>query len=482
MTQRLLRARRPTAIATRLAVLIATVTVALLLAAALGMYWVFTASLVSEDRRFLLAKLDVLRVILAHLPDNPMALEEEVTWEGGASAYVPFFARVVEAGGRVMRETPGMARVAPVAAFPAPPERSGPAFGAFRSDGHRYVLAAGWSSPAHGGEPLRLQVALDTSRDQALLASYRHGLLAVVCIGALAAVAGGVAVARRGMHPLGEIVRSVRDVSSRRLDARVGETQWPVELRELAAAFDAMLDRLQDAFTRLSQFSANLAHELRTPIATLRGATEVALSRARSGDEYRELLTESLEQYDRLAQMIDGLLFVARAESGETSPARTCLDAATEVATVCEFFAPLADERGVRVEAGGSTTVWADTVLLRRALSNLLANALQYSAAGGVVRVEVGGDGAGGVLVSVADAGCGIPPDELPHVFDRFYRGRRARVAHPEGSGLGLALVHSIMELHGGRATVTSEIGRGTTVTLWFPPCLGDEYPGAAAT
>jgi two-component system heavy metal sensor histidine kinase CusS len=467
--------RQPLAIATRLAVLIAAVTVALLVAATLGMYWVFTTSLAQEDQRFLLAKLDVLRVILVHLPDNPMALEEEVSWEGGASGYVPFFARVLDAGGSVIRETPGMTPALEVARFPNPKYGATPGFGRARAAGRTYLLASGWSAPAAAAGPFRLQVALDTSRDEALLGGYRRALLAVLAAGVLAAVVGGVALARHGMRPLAEIARTVREVSSHRLDTRVGATPWPTELRELAAAFDAMLDRLEDAFARLSQFSANLAHELRTPIANLRGAAEVALSRTRGSDEYRELLASSLEEYDRLARMIDGLLFLARAESGEAVATRAALDAAGEVTAVCEFFTPLAEERGVRLLRHGNASVCADAILLRRALSNVLANAVQHTPAGGEVRVTVADHGGAGVEITVRDGGPGIPPAELRRVWDRFYRGAGARAENPQGSGLGLAIVRSIMELHGGRATISSDEGGGTTVMLRFPPPPGTD-------
>ncbi len=235
------------------------------------------------------------------------------------------------------------------------------------------------------------------------------------------------------------------------------------------SALKGALDRLKDSHARISQFSADLAHELRTPINNLRGEAEVALSRSRTADEYREVLESSLEEYARLSRMIDSLLFLARAESPETQIERKWFGAREEIAGVRDFLDAIAEEQGVEVTCHGNELLNADPMLFRRAVSNLLTNALQHTPRGGKVCISVKKLSDASVEVSVSDTGFGIPPEHLPRIFDRFYRVNHAR-SQPKGMGLGLSIVKSIMDLHGGSVTIQSERGAGTIASLRFPP------------
>lgn len=231
-----------------------------------------------------------------------------------------------------------------------------------------------------------------------------------------------------------------------------------------------MLDRLQDSFTRLSQFSADLAHELRTPINNLRGEAGVALSKARTTEEYRRTLESSLEEYARLARLIDNMLFLARADGRAASHlTRSSFDARKEIEGVCEFYEALAEDRGVEVCCEGHGAVNADPVLFRQAVSNLLSNALNYTPRSGRVLFRLR-EHDRAFEVCVSDSGCGIPPEHLPHIFDRLYRVDSSRSQHPNGAGLGLAIVKSIMTLHEGAVEAQSTAGQGTSITLRFPP------------
>jgi two-component system heavy metal sensor histidine kinase CusS len=253
------------------------------------------------------------------------------------------------------------------------------------------------------------------------------------------------------------------------LHERVNPARWPRELTALATAFDQMLDRLEKSFARLSQFSADLAHELRTPINNLMGEADLALSRVRAPDEYRRVLESSLEEFAKLARTIDGLLFLARAEHPETQVQRAALDARKEIDAVREFYDAMAQDQGVDVRCEGDAALHADPLLLRRAVSNLLSNALQYTPRGGRVVMSAAASPDGGAVVRVTDSGVGIEPEHLERIFDRFYRVDPARSRFPRGVGLGLAIVKSIMDLHRGLVTVQSEPGKGTTVSLQFP-------------
>jgi two-component system heavy metal sensor histidine kinase CusS len=262
------------------------------------------------------------------------------------------------------------------------------------------------------------------------------------------------------------MTRSLKRIGPKQLHERIPPEGWPRELRPLAVAFDEMLDRLEDSFTRLSQFSADLAHELRTPIANIRGEGEVALTRARTPEEYREVIESSVGECERLSAIVDNLLFLARAEAAEGHIPRTLFDGRAAVEKIAAFYEPIAEEHHTVITCTGEAEIHADPMLFGRAVSNLVENALRFAPAGGTIQISLAA-GPARSQISVKDTGCGIAAEHLSRVFDRFYRIDSARSS--EGSGLGLALVKSIMDLHGGAAVVESEVGRGTTVVLTFP-------------
>lgn len=231
-----------------------------------------------------------------------------------------------------------------------------------------------------------------------------------------------------------------------------------------------MLMRLEDAFTRLRRFSADIAHELRTPVNNLRGEAEVALGKARTADDYRAVLASSLEECARLARLIDTLLFLARAESPHTKLTYEDLDVARELQRLQAFYAPAAEEAGIALTITSTVemALRGDRTLLHRALGNLIENALTYTPTGGRITLTAERQD-GQVTITVADSGRGIPAEHLPCVFDRFHRVEQAR-SNAEGHvGLGLAIVRSIAVLHGGTAAIASTVGQGTSVTLRLP-------------
>jgi two-component system heavy metal sensor histidine kinase CusS len=231
-----------------------------------------------------------------------------------------------------------------------------------------------------------------------------------------------------------------------------------------------MFDRLEDSFTRLSQFSADLAHELRTPIANIRGEGEVALTRARTPEEYREVIESSVGECERLSGIVDNLLFLARAEAAEGHIQRTLFNGRAAVEKIAAYYEPIAEEHQTVISCVGEGDIDADPMLFGRAVSNLVENALRFTPAGKTVQISIAA-GAGHSQISVKDTGCGIAPEHLPRIFDRFYRADSSRSS--QGSGLGLALVKSIMDLHGGSAVVESAVAQGTSVTLTFPKKSG---------
>jgi two-component system heavy metal sensor histidine kinase CusS len=262
------------------------------------------------------------------------------------------------------------------------------------------------------------------------------------------------------------MTRALKRVGPKQVHQQVSPVGWPRELQPLALAFDDMLHRLEDSFVRLSQFSADIAHELRTPIGNIRGEAEVALTRSRSPEEYREVIESTIAECQHLGHIVDNLLFLARTEAAEGHLQRSSFNGRAAIEKIASYHELIAEEQKLTIRCQGEGSFVADEMLFSRAVNNLVENAVHHTPAGGSIEISIANRGPNSE-VTVKDTGAGIAAGHLPRVFDRFYRADSARSS--EGVGLGLALVKSIMDLHGGNAEIESEPGRGTTVTLRFP-------------
>lgn len=303
--------------------------------------------------------------------------------------------------------------------------------------------------------PLLVAVAVDITHHEHFMASFKRTLWLFVTIAAAVAGFLGWAAVRRGLAPLQTIRKGAAAVTASRLDYRLAVESVPVELAELAETLNDMLARLEDSFQRLKDFSADLAHELRTPISNLMTETQVALTRARSPDEYREVLASNAEEYERLARMVGDMLFLAQAEHGLVVPSREPVDLAHEVRELFDFFDALAEEKRLRLSLTGSGQISGDRLMLRRALANLLSNAIRHASAGGSIRVEIEATD-NGTTLAIENSGEAIPAEHLPRIFDRFYRADPSRHRASEGAGLGLAITRSIVQAHGGEVSAHS--------------------------
>jgi two-component system, OmpR family, heavy metal sensor histidine kinase CusS len=445
--------------------LLNSVTAALLLFVVSGLlYWILLRELEKETNQFLSTKLQILENTLKETPYDAEDLQEETETQ---SDYVKYYVRILDANGQVLHETPGMSLLAENLPLKPEPvwERDIRKF----KDQKLYRLAI--SNVKNESNQLQyvIQVALNISPQQNVIENYRTKLGLVLLFGILVSSFVGNLVARKGIAPLNQIAKAAQSINISSLQHRMGNTPWPKELNNVVREFDAMLDRLEDSFNRLSQFSADLAHEFRTPLNNIRGETEVALARIRTPEEYGQVLESSLEECERLSSMVDNLLFLARAENVQTVIKKSELSAEAEIKAVSEFYEAIAAEQQITITCDGSSSICAEQTLLRRALSNVLANSLQSTPPGGKVMISVQQDHGAFVEISVRDTGCGIRSELLPKIFDRFCRGDQSHSNHKHGSGLGLAIVKSIMDLHHGEAALMSEIGKGTTVTLRFP-------------
>jgi len=309
-------------------------------------------------------------------------------------------------------------------------------------------------------------VAQDRSSDEQVEREFGVLLIVVLAGSMVASALIAITVTKRGLRPLGEMTRSLERIGPTHLSERVALAGWPRELQPLAVAFDSMLARLEASFTRLSQFSADLAHELRTPIANILGEAQVALSRDRTSHAYREVIESTIAECERLSGIVDNLLFVARVDAAREPIERTRFDARAAVEKIATFYQTIAEDHHVAISCSGEGQIYADPALFERAVGNLVDNALRFTPKNGSIQIALA-EHAADFEVAVSDNGYGIGPEHLPRVFDRFYRAESSRGS--DGAGLGLALVKSIVELHGGSARIQSEVGRGTTVTLIFP-------------
>ncbi|MDE3164418.1 MAG: heavy metal sensor histidine kinase [Acidobacteriota bacterium] len=450
-------ARRPGSLALRLAWWYAGSAFLLLLAGTGFLYWKLVQSSNAEDDQYLAEKTNTIRELLRE--KDFRTLGWEVEGESTARPAVEVMSRVSTEDGRVVVETTGMSGQLPARDFPADGRIE------YRTVGNRIFRVLSEAAPGY-----RVQVAVEVTLEHNMFAQYREGLLTVLGTGLLLSAMIGFGLARKGIRPVEEIAATMRRIRSSTLNERVGTGGLPAELASLAATFNEMLDHLEEAFGRLARFSSDIAHELRTPINNIRGEVEVTLGKARPPEEYRDVLASALEECQRLSQMIDSLLFLARAENPQTEIRREVLDVGKELSAVREFYDAAAAEAGVRLDLTVAEPIAAplDRTLFQRALGNLIENALAHTGRGGHIRLEAARE-KGTLRVSVADDGCGIPAEHLARVFDRFHRVDPARSKNTGGAGLGLAIVKSVATLHGGDARIESAPGEGTRVSLHVP-------------
>lgn len=445
----------------------------LILVVATGyLYFSLERGIRRDDSAFLAQKIEECLAVLQQHPYSRKTLDREIRIEPEASQFIKYYVRVLNEKGETIAETPGMSRAVPPAAFQSlPTGLATPPNGRpwKAGSGQSFLLMAARAQADAPAAVFRIvQAAVDASADEALLDEYGRKLLAVLLLGIVAAWALGLWIARQGLRPIEEIAQATDQVSAHLLHKRIAARAWPDELSALAASLDRMMERLESSFNRLLQFSADLAHEIRTPINNLRGQTGLALSQARSAEEYRRTLESNLEEYARISRLVENMLFLARADQATTQISPKACNARKSLEKIREFYEALAEDRGIAVRCEGDAALQVDPILFEQAVSNLLSNALNHTPPGGQVRLKVE-DQQGCVEVSVADTGCGIAPEHLPKIFDRFYRVDAARSHAPSGYGLGLAIVKSIATLHHGGVEVESRTGEGTRFFLRFP-------------
>lgn len=351
------------------------------------------------------------------------------------------------------------------ASLPLPrlPDASSPKLG---NDPHNSSLRLAWLDVSRTGGHLKLIAGKRADEREQMLSAYRNTIWMALAAGVFLAFALGWLIGQRGLRPVRALATQAAGIDVRNLHLRLDDFADTAELEVLSQALNQMLARLEHGFAQLSRFSEDLAHEMRTPLSNLMGQTQQLLGRSRSDEEYQNVLASNLEEYERLARMIDSMLFLARCEQPKATLKREPVDLHSLVEQLCEYFEGMAEDRGIWLVNQSHEQLEAEPELLRRALANLIVNALRYGAANSPVTISTKTT-ENTLEVSVHNLGDLIDPRHMPHIFERFYRCDASRNQPDDSGGLGLAIVRSIMHAHAGEVSVKSGT-TGTTFRLIF--------------
>ncbi len=455
----------------RLTLFYSFATAVLLIITALFLYSTTIHIMHRANQQFLSDEIDVLKNLLENKPDDLLALQQEVDEKPytTTSSEYHFYIRILNQEKAILLETPHFSTLLKNANLfnrrAAVKKQS--AWWTVSKD-KQYVLM---QQLAHFGKtktPVLIQVALDVSYQQNIISKYSKTLILTLLLTMIIAIFIGYFIAKRGMSSLYGLLDATTKITGTSLHQRIDPKSWPKELKKLGLAFNQMLERIETAVLHLTQFAGDLAHELRTPVNNLMGQTEILLSQSNSITEYRQVMESNLEELQRIAHIIENILFLARAENPKLDIKKEQVSVQQEIKLIIEFYQAMADEKEITILQKGDALLFVNAIMFRRALSNLLSNALKYTEKGGVIEFSVK-EKTDVVKITLRDSGIGIAPEHLPKIFHRFYRVDSARARAQGGIGLGLAIVKSIIDLHHGTISFTSEVNHGTTAVVILP-------------
>lgn len=467
----MIRRAVPQTLRARLTVLIVLSTSAILALSGFALYEALRSRIESTSAEHMSSTLEAVQSHLARIPNTVEIAGSAETWLDLLHGHQNMALGIFDMAGNCLLSTSGFQRYAPVLATQA---TRAPASLTRADSNLRYLVAM---APLDGavGPSVRVAVQYDGTSDQALLRAHAYTAVIIEVCGVILAAAFAYGIAMFGLIPLRRLVARAEQVSSSRLAQPLPELGASGELKELGHAFNGMLARLDESFTRLNQFSSNLAHDMRTPLTNLLAAAQVALSQPRTAEDYRDVIESSVDEYQRLSRMIEDMLFLARSERADTPLSVRALDAVAEAERVAGYYESMAEDAHVTIEVTGRGTVHANLLLFQRALSNLLSNALAQAPKGSTVTIGCEEE-AESTTLTVSDSGPGIEARYLERIFDRFYRIDPSRRGSSSGTGLGLAIVKSIMNSHQGQCGCESRPHVKTAFWLCFPrrECLSN--------
>ncbi len=461
--------KRPTSLTLRLTLLFSAVATVVFLAFG----WIIERSL---NEHFALQDSKELKVVAQAVKQSLSTLRSDYELEQAKQRFDDILVghhgpllHISDASGNILYSSAG-ADLSSIP-LPSPNQRSQGNIQQWHDSKHHYrVLIQQVSGKNSASYTMVIAVAIDFHLQ--FLKNFRYTLWLMILVGIVIMGLMSWFAVRQGHRPLHRIVEQISQTSASELSTRLDPATVPTELTELALSFNDLLQRMEEAFVRLSNFSDDIAHELRTPVTNLMTQTQVALSQSRDATEYQEILYSNIEEYERMAQMIGDMLFLAKADNALNPVNAESIDLKSEIGNLFDYYEAWAEESHVSLKLEGDAHVKGDRLMLRRALSNLLSNAVRHTPEGNSVVIKLSHI-KNDVLIVVQNPGAPISVEHLPKIFDRFYRTDPSRQRSGEGAGLGLAIVKSIVEAHEGTITATSD-ENDTQFRIRLPRNLSD--------
>lgn len=442
--------------------------VVLLVLIAPAFYWETQNVIRQADYNFLQEEANNIQSILADDISDEELLKKTVVEHPlrTRNSLYRYYVRVMDENGRVILATPGtdeIFRVPDVKQMRSAEQK----FVSHEYKGNNYLTLVTETNLKNSKSRGYIQIALNTSFQHSITHD-RRIFFVMLLVGFMLALLLGQFVTRRGLKSLDTLTDTVKTITTSSLSQRVNPKLFPAELSPLGEAFNQMLERIEVSFSRLNQMAADMSHELRTPITNLIGQTELLLAYPHSAADYQNAQASNLEELQRMATLVENILFLARAESRLPTIEKKKISVKTEIEMILEYYQALAEDKNIKITMNGDANTEVNNVMFRRLMNNLVSNAIKYTPAGGRIGIDVNLQNEMAVI-GVEDSGIGIEPRHLPHLFDRFYRVDDARAADIPGTGLGLAIVKTIVDLHGGQIRIHSELAKGTRIEVALP-------------
>jgi len=433
------------------------------------LYWESIDILYRANYQFLADEVDTIQYILQNKSLNHDEIKHEIIEASTKpeNSINHYYIRLINAAGNKIIESPGLSAILPLnkTITKLSDNANKTIYRWYFNKGTRYLIT---QAPIvlENNHPGIIQIALDVSYQHSVFNDHKIFIIAILA-SALCSLLLGFFITDKGIRSLYELTAAAEKITATSLHQRIDPKSWPKELETLGVAFNQMLDRIEASFVRLKQFSSDLAHELRIPINNLIGETEIALSPPHTIDEYQQVLISNLEEFHRITQMIENILFLSRAENPQIELQKTNIHVQDEILFICEYYQAMAEEKSIRISSDGNARLRFNLIMFRRMMNNLLSNALKNTPPGGQIHFNISSS-PHQTNINISDNGIGIASEHLTKIFDRFYRVDTARSQQSGGVGLGLAIVKSIVDLHQGTIVITSELGKGTHVSLSF--------------
>jgi two-component system, OmpR family, heavy metal sensor histidine kinase CusS len=463
-------------ITVRLAVLFTIFSVSLLVLISFGVFFVTSWQLTQEDRKSLNDFASLMKADLARESTSPEQLKQYLSQEVSAFHYHRYQIRLVQVGKTRQSEPTVVFQSKDFPTFLLHKKLKEQDFilnnsETFRAKPSTYYIMTGINAFVGKAPtvPVIAYISLNVSQRVAFLSQLKETLIWFVSLGGILFCLSSIFLIRRGFRQIWQFSRKIQSITLHNLHTRVNNAHWYDEVRPLAVSFDNLIERLEQGVNQLNHFSSDLAHELKTPITNLRVEIEVLLEKERQVPDYQATLKNNLEELERLSNMIERLLILARMDNAAFILCLEEIQLAPVVEKLLGYFEIIAQEKNIDLTQHGDTVIVADKALVKLALSNLISNAVKYTPSGGKIQVELGKETSNKAFIRIVDNGNGIPEEQQAFVFDRFYRGDPSRSQQIPGDGLGLAIVKAIMTAHKGKITLTSTLQKGSTFSLLFP-------------